>query len=372
MIKSTKIEDAEFVMSKDELTYAEVIEDFEEASSIHILTYNISKDKSDLLKALKKCDEDTEICIVSNISGRWEKYFGEYYKSKARKNISLYKSKLSPAKIAEKAEVYFCFSNHAKIIMTNNIAYIGSSNFSEESADNFESGFISRDAEFIEFLEEEIFPWIIESSSEYKTDEEILFFELAIRKSIAMFEEMHEEYLQTFYLLADHRGIERWYYNTTDPILSVKEMEKTEEICNQYVDLLKNVNKIFNMRAFSEEGIDNLDDVIEKAENIIGNIKTLFGGNIEELAKYDGQDIIDEYINDHYADAYDENLEYYVDKAMDIANETFAELANDAQEEADDLLEEIKNLGEVSKKVLILFKKLPLEKIKIDNTDSGI
>lgn len=38
------------------------------------------------------------------------------------------------------------------------------------------------------------------------------------------------------------------------------------------------------------------------------------------------------------------------------------------QEEADDLLEEIKNLGEVSKKVLILFKKLPLEKIKIDNT----
>ena len=343
MIKSTKIENTEFVMSKDELTYAEVIEDFEEASSIHILTYNISKDKSDLLKALKKCDEDTEICIVSNIPGRWEKYFGEYYKSKARKNISLY-----------------------------NIAYIGSSNFSEESADNFESGFISRDAEFIEFLEEEIFPWIVESSSEYKTDEEILFFEVAIRKSIAMFGEMYEEYLQTFYFLADHRGIERWYYNTTDPTLSVKEMEKTEEICNQYVDLLKNVNKIFNMRAFSEEGVDNLDDVIEKAENIIGNIKTLFGGNIEELAKYDGQDIIDEYINDHYADAYDENLEYYVDKAMDIANEIFAELANDAQEEADYLLEEIKNLGEVSKKVLILFKKLPLEKIKIDNTDSGI
>ena len=29
MIKSTKIENAEFVMSKDELTYAEVIEYFE-------------------------------------------------------------------------------------------------------------------------------------------------------------------------------------------------------------------------------------------------------------------------------------------------------------------------------------------------------
>lgn len=104
-------------------------------------------DKSNLLEELKKCDEDTEICIVSNIPGRWEKYFGEWYKNKARKNISLYKSRLSPEKIAEKAEVYFCFSNHAKIVMTNNIAYIGSSNFSEESADNFESGFISKDAD---------------------------------------------------------------------------------------------------------------------------------------------------------------------------------------------------------------------------------
>lgn len=252
--------------------------------------------------------------------------------------------------------------------MTNNIAYIGLSNFSEESADNFESGFISKDADFIEFLEEEIFPWIIESSSEYKTDEEILFLELAIRKSIAMFEEMYEEYLQTFYLLSDHRGIERWYYNTTDATLSIKEMEKTEEICYQYVDLLKNVNKIFNMRVFSKEGINNLDDVIEKVENIIANIKNLFCGNIEELAKYDGQGIVDEYINQHYADAYDENLEYYIEHAIDIANEAFAELAEDAKDEADNLLEEIKNLGEISKTVLMLFKRLPLEKIKIDNT----
>ena len=103
MIKSTRIENAKFVMSKDELTYAEVIEDFKNASEIHILTYNISRDKSNLLEELKKCDEDTEICIVSNIPGRWEKYFGEWYKSKARKNISLYKSRLSPEKIAEKA-----------------------------------------------------------------------------------------------------------------------------------------------------------------------------------------------------------------------------------------------------------------------------
>ena len=188
MINNIKIENAKFVISKEELAYKEVIEDFKKASRIHILTYNISKYKSDLLKELKECSEDTEICIISNIPGRWEKYYGD--KRKASKNIALYKRKLSPEKISKKTKVYFCFSNHAKIIMTNNIAYIGSSNFSEESANNFESGFISKDTELIDFLEDEIFPWIIDNSRKYKTDEEILFFELAMRESINMFKEM--------------------------------------------------------------------------------------------------------------------------------------------------------------------------------------
>lgn len=44
MIISKRLEDAEFVMSKDELTYSAVIEDFKNASQIYILTYNVSKD----------------------------------------------------------------------------------------------------------------------------------------------------------------------------------------------------------------------------------------------------------------------------------------------------------------------------------------
>lgn len=149
--------------------------------------------------------------------------------------------------------------------MTDNIAYLGSSNFSEESADNFESGFISRDVDFIEFLQEEVFPWIIDSSSEYKTDEELLFLETAIRKSIAMFGAMHEEYYQMFYILSDHRGIQKWYYNTTSSVLNTRDLEKAKEICYQYLELLKRVNKIFDFRVFYEKGIDNLDAVIEEA-----------------------------------------------------------------------------------------------------------
>ena len=367
MIISKRLGDAEFIMSKDELTYSAVIEDFKNASQIHILTYNISKDQNVLLKALRDCEEDTEICIVSNIPGRWESYFGKTYADKAKRNISLYKSKLSPQKIAEKAEVYFCFSNHAKIIMTDNIAYVGSSNFSEESADNFESGFISRDVDFIEFPQEEVFPWIIDSSSEYKTDEELLFLETAIRKSIAMFGAMHEEYYQMFYLLSDHRGIENWYYNTTSSVLNTRELEKTKEICYQYLELLKRVNKIFDLRVFYEKGIDNLDTVIEDASHTIENMEILFSGNVYELAKFEEQDFVDEYLSECYAEAYDEKLDY-VDKAMSAASNAFAELAEDAKDEADMLLRQIEELETLAKKVLKLFKSLPLNDIRIDNT----
>ena len=71
MIVSKKIKDAKFVMSKDELTYQEVLDDFATAKSIHILTFNISKKQSELLNALKQCDNNTNICIVSNLPDRW-------------------------------------------------------------------------------------------------------------------------------------------------------------------------------------------------------------------------------------------------------------------------------------------------------------
>lgn len=368
MIITRQIENAEFVMSKDELTYSDVIEDFKNASQIHILTYNISKDQDILLSALKNCGENTEVCIVSNIPQRWESYYGKAYADKANRNIALYKSKLSPKKIAEKAEIYFCFSNHAKIIMTNNIAYVGSSNFSEESADNFESGFISRDVEFIKFLRNEVFPWIIEYSSEYKTDEELLFLETAIRKSIAMFGELYEDYHQMFYLLSDHRGIEHWYYNTTNNMLTISDLDKMKEICGQYLELLKRVNKIFELRVFYEKEIDNLDNVIEDAKCIVENIETFFMGSIYDLAQFSEEDYIDDYLYECYAEAYDENLDYYVDKAMSAANNVFAELAEEARGDADLLLGQIEKLEDLGKKVLKLFKKLPLNDIKIDNT----
>ena len=85
--------------------------------------------------------------------------------------------------------------------------------------------------------------------------------ETAIRKSIAMFGAMHEEYYQMFYLLSDHRGIEKWYYNTTSSVLHTRDLEKAKEICYQYLELLKRVNKIFDLRVFYEKGSNGVQGV---------------------------------------------------------------------------------------------------------------
>lgn len=367
MIVLKKINNAKFVMSKDELTYQEVLDDFATAKSIYILTFNISKKQSELLNALKQCDNNTNICIVSNLPDRWEQYFTPQYANKAKKNIAIYKSKLNPEKIAKKAEVYFCFSNHAKIIMTNNIAYVGSSNFSEESADNFESGFITRDLEFIEFLQEEVFPWIIESSSEYKTDEELLFLKTAIRKSISMFDAIYEKYYLSFYSLSDHRGVERWYYNTTDCMLTLRDVESTKETVQQYLELLERINHIFNLPIFGDLGIDNIDGFIDNACCIYEDINTVFESTIEQLASFSEEDFVEEYLYD-CPDAYDEKLDYYVEKAMSSASSAFGELAENAREDADILLKQLDKMRELAKEIMKRFDELPLDDIRIDNT----
>ncbi len=61
MIISKRLEDAEFIMSKDELTYSAVIEDFKNASQIHILTYNSIR--GILLMIISKRLEDAEFIM---------------------------------------------------------------------------------------------------------------------------------------------------------------------------------------------------------------------------------------------------------------------------------------------------------------------
>jgi hypothetical protein len=72
---------------------------------------------------------------------------------KAEKTIRRYLDRLDPANFKSLARVFFSFKNHAKIIKTDKIAYVGSANFSDESQGNWEAGVILRDPTVLTAIE---------------------------------------------------------------------------------------------------------------------------------------------------------------------------------------------------------------------------
>lgn len=87
-------------------------------------------------------------------------------------------------------------------------------------------------------------------------------------------------------------------------------------------------------------------------KRLVENIEGLVRGSVYDLARFNEQVFVDEYLCEYYAEAYDKNLDYYIDKAMSAADNTFAKLEDDVKEEADMLLEQIEELGTLAKKCL--------------------
>ena len=132
------IKDSQAVFGKDEYLYQSILDDFKKSKFIGIMTFNISSKKdSKLLTYLKEaCTNGTNATIITNIPKRFPQYFGNKYALAAKNMIDLYKQQLNPVDYGMRLEPYFTFKNHSKIIMTDNIIYWGSSNFSDESCEN--------------------------------------------------------------------------------------------------------------------------------------------------------------------------------------------------------------------------------------------
>ncbi len=90
-----------------------------------------------------------------------ERYYnsdaGNHMRMTERRNINVYVSKLNPENFQNGFVPFFNVHNHAKIIGTEDIVYIGSANFSNESANNIETGVIIEDKVFIQKLYSEFF-----------------------------------------------------------------------------------------------------------------------------------------------------------------------------------------------------------------------
>ena len=207
------------MFTKEELGYQEVLEDMPSAQEITIVTYNISERSHALMSGLCSAGKRCRINIITNIPNRWEMYYGDQFREKAKSKINLYLSKLKPERLGNKSSVFFDFSNHGKIIMTNNVVYVGSANYSEESARNIEFGFVSKDEDLISFIHNEVLPEIEESAVPYYLYDYTALLLEANMALAALFNIRNVLFEETYHLHDESIG-QWYYYNDNEAFLS--------------------------------------------------------------------------------------------------------------------------------------------------------
>lgn len=176
-----KFENGEYVCGSGQLNYQAVLNDFLNAKKVRVMMYNISKRnyRNELIDALKKLPEGTDVQIITNIPSRMQYYAnspkGQRFKDKYKETFLAYLDRLNPEHFESNPIVGFNFNNHAKIIGTENILYVGSANYSDESAGNIESGVLIRDKDSIEKIYDETFSMYMDESVPYFDDDFNMF-----------------------------------------------------------------------------------------------------------------------------------------------------------------------------------------------------
>lgn len=346
------IDHGEVVVGKDCYNYREVIEDFPNAKKVRILTYNISKKdyKNELLDALKNLASDVDVKIISNIPSRMPIYFnsaaGKNMRKNSKKNIIAYLERLNPENFTPNTEVGFNFDNHAKIIVTENIMYIGSANYSDESQDNIESGTIIRDKAAIQKIFDEIFPEIMDESTPYYEDD----FNVFRLFSISM-ENKFTKWIKWF----DKELI----WKSADETRMVQEDFKfdSDDVENLHADIeeFRELERLIE-NTYSETD-DEYNELVDKIVVAAQKISvewmldfTITDSDFYMYIVYDKDRRVDELIQDD-PDAYDENLDNCIERAMDIVQDEYIDMRLAIEEDILFLRDQIELIVEFLKRV---------------------
>lgn len=372
MIKEFNTQQSKFIYSKDELGYQKVLDEFPTAKEITIITYNISEKQTFLLNCIKSAHNDTKITVVTNIPNRWEMYYRDNYRELAKKKIDVYMTKLAPDSIGKNASVFFDFNNHGKIIMTDTIAYIGSSNYSEESKNNSEFGFISKDNEFITFLKSEVLPEIqMESVPYYEYDYTGLALEanMVLSAIFNLHNELHEE----TYSLHDDIDGEWFYYIEHEDTLDIKTLDAINEVLGSSNKIASDIyDAVSNITGSNDNDLEEINDLYEKLWDLSRLAESYITTNeAYELANFGYNDYINHLLQTDYAmEAYEDNLENCIEKASSEASTLMFDLCIDARDSIDGLLGALKEYQEVFSDLINKFSRYSIKKLNtdIDNT----
>ena len=375
MRKEFVTQDAKFVYSKDDLGYQEVLDDFKTTSTITIVTYNLSNDNDDLLiSAVRAASEHCSINIITNIPSRWETYYTANARNRAKKQIGLYLSKLSSETFRKDSSIFFDFSNHGKIIMTDSVVYIGSANYSSGSASHTEFGFISRDPKFIQYITSEVIPSMKNSALPYyEYDYTALLIEANV--ALASIYNIENELHDTVYSWYSNTNGEGFYYNDSETSLTEEILDKVLRVIRNSCEVSRELYDalvVINRDDKYETETDWANDIYDELRSIYSKIEQLScSDELYNLSKFKIAEYVNQKLQTEYEMiAYEENLDSCIESASGDAMNVVYNLTQAAKPNIDELLKKIERFRNEFSSFLKIFQMKETRKVnrRIDNT----
>ncbi len=357
MTKIAVTGEIEIVFTHKECGYQEVLETFDDAFWIDVVTYNLSSHDGRLLKMLRDLPKHVDVRIITNLPNRFPRYHREHFRSKLKTMLANYRALLDPERFAAQTASFFNVSNHSKIVMTDKLAYIGSANFSSESADHYECGVLFKSQNVIERIRECIVDQIVEFSAPHDLSQiaEAKFLVLRVRNQL---KELVLSLKEGFYAPLDDMGegpeAFRW-----------QDAEISEDLLAQFSGFIDEVEN--GLAAYEDHPqLAILTTLIDGGE--LSAMRALVEDQespLVKVAQWDFAASIDKHFQKYVYEAYDEK----VDRYMEIAN-------NDADEERTALLAEAKKSVSLLAKQTISFlektKQSLAELQKLEETKWGV
>lgn len=348
-------QNGEAIIGKGDFTYQKVLEDFKRSSFIGVVTFDISTKENDLLDMLKtEAKAGKTIVIVTNIPKRFSTYYytpDERYKKAARKSIKTYLERLSPLLYGANTSVFFNFTNHAKIIVTDNYVYWGSENYSDESKNNIECGTVSEDVSLVRMIRDEIFQQIVEQS--------IPYYKYNLVPAVIILSEAEElcksySYMiheSSFMLNCDYNtGFEEEFlYNHSNNGITSELLVSLENRFAMFSDALSIVQEIIDSSENEEEPVLlELGALQDEYKTVLDSTTILIEDLCEDLSSMVNYDVEHEacriFEHEFYAEAFDEETDKYLEIANQRAIEHYEGLIREAEESIKAVIECLKTM----------------------------
>ena len=223
------------------------------------------------------------------------------------------------------------------------------------------------DRAFIKRLYSEFFETIKNKSLSY-FDEGFSAFRLFVMSLYAKFDQHHHRMISNLYTDYERTKLvvaDSIFMDVSDLQSLYLDLDELESVCGAADDTYDEKNEEYNDAL--EQLKDRFDSLsIEWLKSVISE-----DGSLYNLLAYNPEDATNEILQEEYsAVAHDEDLDYYVERAMDQSAGIYQALHDEFSEEADDFLAEIEKILSALSSAIAFTEKWKVSKINpdIDNT----